>query len=690
MDTQKKFLLEHNFVVVPANKAKSKAAPSNMLGTVIANMAHYGYVPSAALYKAIATLDQTQLISFWAGVKPAFESVTGADKKMDQHVVYKNFPQEVLDMAEGEYWIKQILMYWGLPNELFTQDEKPRAPLLEKKTLKVLQPAKDDTLQTLYNQLLGMPVKWTPAQKRYVLDLVAFVALDLTKIPFKENLVLAAVEAVKLGASLTTKSATDVLRLGVALSDGDFSLKENSKFKSFSRSTRRYLLNLLQNASNLEEDMARDTGRWKRFMRALRPGDYSAAYPKVVVAYNSLYQDNVKSFNSDVEGMIASSDLKVLDLLAKRPGEFARRLQVLVQLFGTKAVNVFAQKVAPNLKVVQLLKLRRFFATVQGRSFRTIAPQGNWAKMQVLPNEINVRQVLFGKILKAIDTVVKAKVMTKVPSVNLDPRVENVAIQGNDADLSPYGRNTKFPIPEGVNFVRTASYWKMKGEYNIWFDNGINFFDENWKALSTCCWNTAWYGAKDSYAVFSGDPTNCKTAEGDACQMIDIYLDKAKAAGVRYGVWNILCFSRKTFDEAKAVHAALQWGEDAQKGKLFEPSRAQLSFPVRGKAYTKYIAIIDVVERTVIYLDANLKANVQSATSNAGTLEKVMPAYMEYLASQPTIMDLFRDIPKSDTGVPVLFDDKGVSIKSGKAYVFKPLNEQNKFTQIDVSELLTL
>jgi len=688
MNIRNKFLLENNLVIVPSN-IRGNASTKAMFGTVISNMVNFGYIPNAKLYSTLSALDANSLIQFWNELKPAFESVTGANKKMDRHIVYKNFPQEILDMSTGEYWIKQILMYWGLPNDLFTQDEKPRDTLLENTKLKVLQEASSNSLQSLYDQLLGNPSKWTKAQQQYVLDLLATreIILDLIKIPFKENLVFAAAEAVKTKAPLVTRSAMDILRLGVALSDGDFSLKENSKFKSFSRSTRRFLLALLENASNLEEDMARDMSRWKKFMRALRPGDNGNRFPKVIVAYSSLYQGSVKSFNAQVETLISSKDEKVLALLENRPGDFMRRLQVLLQLFGRKAVKSF-EKVALKLKIMQLLKLRRYFATIQGRSHRTIAPKGNWTKLKILPNEINVRQVLFGNIVKIIDEIVKNKIITKIPSVKLDPRVENVAIQGNDAELTPYGRNTKFAIPDGVTFIRTASYWKAPEMGNIWFDNGINFFDDKWNALGTCCWNSSTTGL--GYSVFSGDPTSSKTVTGEACQMIDIYLDKAKNAGVRYAVWNILCYSGKSFDEVEAVHAAMQWGESSQKGGTFEPSRCQLSFPVKGKSKTKYIAIIDVLERQVIYIDANLKGAVHSAASNTKTLTETMPAYMEYLETQPTIMDLFRDIPPSNDGVPILYDDEGIDIKTKRAYVFKPLNENNEFTQINVSELLTL
>lgn len=690
MSNATKFLLERNVVVVPPSITRDVVSPQ-ILGTVFSNLMHYGYIPSESLYKTLAGSSKAAIVAFWDELKPALEDVTGASRKMDKHIVYKNFPQEVLDMSEGEYWVKQILMYWGLPNELFTEDEVERDDLLEDTELTVLQAGDDKSLQIHYDQLMALPAQWTDAQRGYACDLLdEGVTLDLSKIPFKDNLVLVAVEAVKRGASFATRSATDVLRLGVALSDGDYTLVENSKFVSFSRPTRRFLLGLLNNASNLEEDMARDLGRWKKFMVALRPGDYKRQFPNVTAAYDSLYKGDVHSFNSRVEARIARKDEDALVLLSQRPGDFARRLQSLIPIYGRKAVKSFAA-VAPKLKVVQLLKLRRHFATIADREFRTYAPRGNWNKMQVAANTVTVKPGLFRSIIKTLDDAIRDKIMTKVPSVKIDPRVEHVTIQGNDSDLAPYGRNTRFMIPDNVTFIRTASYWQFPtgGYGNIWYDNGFNFFDKDWKPVSTCCWNANPDGGL-KYAAFSGDPTNSKTLDGKACQMIDLYLDKAEKAGVRYAVWNILCYSHRPFSDAQEVYAALQWGEKPQRGKTFEPSRCQLSFPVGGKNMTKYIAIIDVVDRVVIYMDANLKGAVNSAASNASHLATVMPAYMEYLETQPTILDIFKDVPRSEDGVPVLYDDVGVEITTDTAYVFKPLNEENEFAQLDLSELLGL
>ena len=245
-----------------------------------------------------------------------------------------------------------------------------------------------------------------------------------------------------------------------------------------------------------------------------------------------------------------------------------------------------------------------------------------------------------------------------------------------------------FPIPGNIKFIRTASYWENKSHGNTWFDNGWNFFGENWEVKGTLCWNATDFGNKA--AVFSGDPTNSKEMKGKACQLIDLYIDKLDAAGVRYAVWNILCYSGVKFSQATDVFAALQWGEDAQKGKLFEPSRCQLSFPLEGDSLTKYIAYIDIKERKLVYMDANLRGNVRSAQSNENILSEKMPAFMEYLDSIPSVYDLFKNVPKSDEGVAIVYDDKDIELKDEEsAYVFKPLNDKNSFTQINLSELLS-
>jgi hypothetical protein len=222
----------------------------------------------------------------------------------------------------------------------------------------------------------------------------------------------------------------------------------------------------------------------------------------------------------------------------------------------------------------------------------------------------------------------------------------------SNSEISEFTRGTVFKIPKNVKFIRTASYWEFKSNTNIWFDNGWNFFSKDWKNMGSCCWNSVKF--RDA-AVFSGDPTTSNNAQGKGTQLIDLYLPQLKQAGVKYAVWNVLCYNNKPFDDASKVFAALQWGEHSQDGKLFEPSRCQLAFPLTGKNLTKYVCLIDVEDEKLIYLDANLYGNVRSAASNANILEGIMPQYMEYISSLPSIYDLFEKNSDKESDIKIKY-----------------------------------
>jgi hypothetical protein len=279
--------------------------------------------------------------------------------------------------------------------------------------------------------------------------------------------------------------------------------------------------------------------------------------------------------------------------------------------------------------------------------------------------------------------------------------VDLIKLQTNDQELASYGRGTVFEIPDEMTFLRTASYWENKGGVS-WFDNSWNFFDSTWNHLGACCWTDTLFapsnrnqprgrgrpGKNTAGAVFSGDPINSKEMKGRACQMIDLYIDRLANSGVRFAVWNVLCYSKIAFSDATGeVLGTLQWGEEAQKGKLYEPGRAQMVFPLTGKGMTKYIAYIDLVERKLIYIDANLKGSVHSAAQNGNTLTQQMPAFVEYLAALPSVGDLFYHADEGET--PILYSDAEHEILENRsAYVFKPENENNNFKQLDLSTLL--
>jgi hypothetical protein len=671
--TLNKVLLHHGFVNIKggAKDLNPKNGVSAEVGTILGNLKYLGYIPSVELCKSLVAASNEDLISWWKEFVVVAKEVTGDSKKMDKFVVFKNFPKEVLDKSTAEYWFAQILMYWGFPNDLFTEKPVAREKLSEETNLKVLSTVEDGTVQSIFLSLLENPSRWTDQQKEDVFFLFGlaeekFVNLDHAK--FKENGVELAVKALSFAPKgdykellkvVQCSSATDLLRLAAGMSGGDPSLKEVVKFKKFSRPERKFLLSLLNDSSNLMEDVGARPELFKKLFKSLHPGDY-ATFKNVHEVYDKLYNKTYETFNSSVAKGIEKADGAVLDLLNARPGIFVRKFHELYSKFDNLAVEKFIE-VLPSLTNLQLLKMSKYLETINVREKLMFPPKGNWTKVVVEPNnKKKIAQNHLCVLQFEIKDVLTKRLEKSLPmGVDLGDKLQNIKLQTNDQELAPYGRGTVFDIPKDAAFIRSASYWETGGNSynNIWYDNGWNFFNDTWDPVGVCNWDHPDYGG---LAVFSGDPTNSKDLKGRACQMIDLYFDKLQKAGVKYAVWSTLCYSKIPFSKSKEVLATLQFGSEPMEGKLYEPSRAQMVFPLKGDALSKYIAYVDIPNRKLVYMDANLFSNVHSAGLNGNKLKEIMPAYVEYIDSLPSVFDLFKNAPAGE--LPVLYSDKNIKI----------------------------
>jgi hypothetical protein len=688
-------LAQNGFVRVPDLKVvdeHSKEMRLQSLGTIVSNIAFYGYVPSMAATLAIMELSDAGIYEFWKNVQPALAYVTGEDRNIGDHVVYKNFPKEVLEMSEARYWFNQTLMYWGLPNELFIEEPTERTPMSEHVSLKVLGVAGPSTMDEIYERLCKVTAKWTDFQIAQAKHLIASrpdLAIDMDQFSFKENGVAliagGIVDAVAGARKVSFSTATDVLRLAAALSDGDVSLRANTKFRKFSRPERRFLLGLIENSKHIEADFAMRKEPWKRLLSNLHPADFKVA--RVSAAYNGLYNKEIHTLGAKVEKGLADRDVAALDLLEAQPGQLLRRLHKVYDLFGQRAFEAF-KGVTHALTVSQLVKLDGYLSTVNERKSLVFTPKGNWAKAQFVENgKKKIDPVDLADLRRHISEAIGLRLGALHPQgFRVDSATSKIKLQANGQELASYGRGTVFDIPENVKFIRTASYWEAKRESgNVWFDVGWNFYGEDWAEMGTICWDSTTLPFSKKAAVFSGDPTNSKDLAGRACQMIDLYPQKLVANGVRYGVWNVLCYSSIPFSDATEVLATMQWGQDADNGKLYEPSRAQVVFPITGKAMTKYVAYVDFVERKLVYMDVGLRANVHSAKDNINDVGEMMPSFVEYLGALPSVHDVFSHAAQG--GIPVLYTDEGEDV-SGDAYVFQKRNADNSFTPIDLERIL--
>ena len=410
-------MLNHNLIYISGGASKlSKVS----LGTIFANMAYYGYALSKECIKNLKSFNENEAAEWWATIEPSLKEISGDNRKMDEHVVYKNFPQEVLDMSQSEYWLKQILMYIGFPNEWFTEEVIEREKLDEKINYKVLHLADDKSLEKIFIKVCGLPARWTEEQFKCVEHLInEGYTTDASFIPFKENTILYVKHLISENKEIKLSSAMDVLRLAIGISDGDVTMKTKTKFRKFARKERKMLLALLNETTDPIGDAGRDPERWKRLLHNLHPNEYGKKYSKVCEMYNLLYNDQTETFNSKVEVLIAEKNVKVFDLLRAHPGDFMRRFANVINNYGELGVTNFIS-VLPNLSVSQLLKVEGYLNTINKRIYRTIAPKGNWNKLQILENKAHFNDEFRIQILAAIAEAIKAKISKEYPTVFLD------------------------------------------------------------------------------------------------------------------------------------------------------------------------------------------------------------------------------------------------------------------------------
>lgn len=678
-------LLAHRLIEIPAASGEDCASRSD-LGTVLANLAYYGFTLSISALTAVRQLSAEQLEEFWRALEPELIHHTGADREIGEWVVYKNFPHEVLAMSEAEYWVRQFFIYAGLPYDAVAQEEQPRPNLQDKLTLAVLSQAKPGALPSLYKSLVSATSSWTSVQLEHAVYLskaLAVEAFNLADFGYKANgltLIYARSEVPAVIAD-----ATDVLRLGAAMSYADVTLRTKFVFRKFTRAERRKLLALLEASKNLEADMAERKELFKRFLSLLHPGDFKV--PRVVAAYDKLYKRQLTSEASRREALRQEASPELLATYVKRPGEFLRQLHALYGVYGSAAVDAFLP-IAPSLETDQLLKLQAYLRTVQDRKQFVSAPRGAWTKAQLRDNTKKpFTSDDHGRLMQALAAILAARITEAVPEgIAPGKNLDWVKLVSNGQELAAYGRGSKFRVPDNVTFLRTASYWSIpEAVSNDFMDNSWQFFDANWTGLGAVCWNATNF--QDGAAVFSGDATIANVEGHKAAQLVDLDIEKLLAAGVRYAVWSILSFNHVPFNSVEEVAGALQWGTDANSGELFEPSRVQMFFNLRSKNLTSYVAYVDLQTREVVYMDLPLSSSLRSAQDSLARVGSVMPAIVEHLASLPSLADVVAGAPAGV--VPVLYSDAETALPEGsKAYVFRPENPQNSFEQVPLTELM--
>ena len=583
-----------------------------------------GFTFSKELFETLQTFEKEDLNKFYLELIPMLKKMVGADVKYNPF--YKNFPEEVMNMSDVELFVNAIIAYWTDCKVLIREEEKERLPLLESPDLKVIDLGTVEDLQDIFNNLCQSKTSISQTDKEDLEWIFKNMQVKFPdEIPLKENVALIGklyLENYPLSVSKDIqkyfKTATDVLRLITAMSDGDISLADNTKFRSFKRKERRLLLELLQGCGAIEEDMLRYKNKWIRVGERLHPSEYNPVqFGKVITAFNKLRNGvKIETFGGKVVKAIETEDYKAaLSLLKKRPGELARKLDHLMRSTSDKnlVINTF-KDVASDVSTPVLLQVKEHFAhRTDKNESRVFFPKGNLANSFCIENTLaDIEQKYCNAIVKICENALIENYKSKdfLGNVYVDENIKGYCVPQSQRSASKGMKNvtrgSRFKIKDDANFIRLGIHWMNeleKGyEHRTDIDLSCNFLDENFGYVD----HVSWTNLRNTYSVHSGDLTSAPRSTGGSAEFIDINIENALKHGVKYAAVQIYGYTLTKFCDLDDMLFNWQECVDNQFGNIFEPTRVQQSINIGFSSDCGIPVVFDLEKREVVWMDMSM------------------------------------------------------------------------------------
>lgn len=596
------------------------------LVTMTKNIETLGYTFSNQLFNKLKTLTKEELFEFYKELVSELKKNIGAD--VQYNPMYPNFPESVMEENEMQLYMNAIVHYWSYGTILPCEEKNERLPLFDETKVKVIDSGEWEDLYEIFDNLCRSKTSISQTDKE---DLEWIMKKSNVKfpdeIPLKENVALIGKIYVESNPLATAdklqklfKTATDVLRLITAMSDGDISLAANTKYRSFKRKERRLLLELLDNCGNIQEDMLRYKNRWIRVGERLHPGEYKIGrYDNARLAFDKLRNnEKIQTFNSKVDHNIKDKNFeKAILLLQKRPGELARRLDYLLRTVDKKnnVINTF-KDVANKVSTPVLLQIKEHFKSRQEElNTRVFFPKGCLARSYAIENKLpDIDKKYCDAIVKICENALIETYKSKdfMGNVYLSEEYKNYIVpfsqRSASKSLKTIVRGSRIKLKESAKAMRAFIWWTNTGNGNngrVDIDLSATIFDENWNYMNHVSYTRLRDKRMNIY--HSGDITNGGDINGiGVSEFLDVDIESVVDAGGRYVVYQVYNYSEQTF--GNLPHAMFGWmeREDVNSGEIYEPRTVAQKMDLTSQSKVCIPVIFDCVERKFIWCDMNV------------------------------------------------------------------------------------
>ncbi|MGA5767968.1 hypothetical protein ACPC36_10860 [Streptomyces pseudogriseolus] len=442
----------------------------------------------------------------------------------------------------------------------------------------------DDELTDLYLALAGSA---TPLGEEHLDDLKRLaqrcaLGPQPESIPVRENRAVVNEARLMAGADLLLDTVTDVLRLACALSGGDVTLREPTRFRSLPRPVRRALLAGLDaviaaNPAKLA-DVHAHREPFKRLGERLHPHEYPRWPHAAEVFAVARGEKEARSFDSRLERLLDAYDVPgAVRLLEAAPGKLFRTLDLLLRIASGQeerdAVVAAAVRVAPQVSGRVVLSVREHF---QNRERETGEPRifvnRRGRGRVVLDDRPPVPAVDRDRLVSALD----AEMRRRLPAPGrllLDPDVLDVALplsgRAAAAGLGVLPRGSVSAVTG--ERLRFFTYWKQAAERTDYDLSALVLHRD----YSTDSW-LSYTSLKNVAGVHSGDVTE---APDGASEFIELSLGRVRGAFI---VPQVNIFSGEGFDEAEESFFGFMLRDGERKGRPYEPRTVRMKSDLRG------------------------------------------------------------------------------------------------------------
>lgn len=662
-----------NSVMVASEPNGATRIDDATMMTLQVKLAQSGYVLSDQAMTEVSRLSPNKFNRFYADLTVAVESLSGNSRK-NKRSFFPNFPKEVMEASDVYLYSTAMIHYLGMSffGERFVpaiQDERMEVSESEFRQAKVLS-VETRSVAEIAADILGSSLSisgeddndlttldnhndWSTTALVEALD----TRIDLTQMN-RENLVRVLVKVreesgedhatFEASFEKLAKTATDVLRYAVARSGGEASLIGNAldgQFKSFARWERRLFFRVFDRMSydTLAGDMLRNVSLWKRFARVLHPSDLlkgvtakggiingktikdASEVSSTYCAFHDLAHNSLPaSFAGEFDKLVSKRDVRALvDFVKARPGEFARRLNVVLSL-GDKREQSYVvaefQKVADKISPVILWQMLPLFRYRNTDKTRVVVPKGAISNNRILPMP---KKAYSEKVANSVVEVIFEGLVKQyagkgdLGKVWVDPNLASytvpTGVRNASKSANAIGRGSRIKCDD-LPVQRFFLWWK-DNEHRTDYDLSAVKYDEDFVNLGA----VAYYNLRDrDTIVHSGDFTR---APNGAAEYIDVNLDRLIESGdsVRYIALTVHVYNGDNFSEVECYAGVMGRDKALTNDTEFDARTVSHHFDVNANARDVVPLIIDVKERKIIWADYAGKAGSTIAINNART-----------------------------------------------------------------------